>query len=345
MLVLSPGTRTRAVAYSPDGRTLAGGTLRHKIPSSDLPILGVAWSLDGSKIFVSDREQTIRGWDARSGDLFDVFRRSGGAGGIVLGIIERPGAARNDPTRGRLRARWFDRRRRGTQRNCRLGRGRGAMGLSRPVARLAPVAFNRLRFPDQTVSRGQRAAGVGENPPMLMAELPRYDRTKRRLGAAEGYLMLGMPLKALAILEEQRDWATMRFEAAFLTGEALRTIGRHREAITALELAAALRPGDVGAAVALGWCYKRTQRLAQAIDALARAARHRPDEPLLHYNLACYWTLAGNPLQAIPALTNAVRLDPSLRANLGREPDFAALQGRADFQRLATPVSDPASPA
>lgn len=176
---------------------------------------------------------------------------------------------------------------------------------------------------------------------MLMAKLPHYDRTKRRLGAAEGYLVLGMPEQALAILEEQHDWATMRFEAAFLKGEALRAVGRYREALGSLELAAALRPGDVGVAVALGWCYKRTQRLAQAIDALARAVRHRPDEPLLHYNLACYWTLAGNPLKAIPALTNALRLDPSLRANLYREPDFAALRGRSDFERLGSPSSDP----
>ena len=82
-----------------------------------------------------------------------------------------------------------------------------------------------------------------------------------------------------------------------LTGEALRVLGRYRDALKPLEVAASLRPGDVGVAIALGWCYKRTHRLAQAIDALGRAVRHNPDEALLHYNLSCYWSLAGNARQ------------------------------------------------
>ena len=167
---------------------------------------------------------------------------------------------------------------------------------------------------------------------------PGYDRIKRQLSEAEGYLMLGMPAKALAILEARDDWATMQFEAALLTGEALRTTGRYRDALKPLELAASLRPGDVGVAVALGWCYKRTQRLAQAIDALGRAARHKPREPLLHYNLACYWALAGTPSKAVDSLTRALDLDPDLRRSVPREADFDSLRGRPDFERL---VADP----
>lgn len=146
--------------------------------------------------------------------------------------------------------------------------------------------------------------------------------------------MLGLPQKALAILEARSDWATMQFESALLTGEALRTTGRHRDALKPLELAASLRPGDVGVAIALGWCYKRTQRLAQAIDALSRAVHHTPREPLLHYNLACYWSLAGNPTKALIALANAINLDPDLRPLIAGEPDFDAIRGNPDFVRL-----------
>ena len=106
------------------------------------------------------------------------------------------------------------------------------------------------------------------------------DRIKRQLDEAEGYLMLDLPRRALEILERRSDWATMQFEASFLTGEALRSLERYREALKPLEVAAALRPADIGVAIALGWCYKRTHRLAQAIDALERAERHNPDEPL-----------------------------------------------------------------
>ena len=75
----------------------------------------------------------------------------------------------------------------------------------------------------------------------------------------------------------------MQFEANFLKGEALRCLDRYREALKPLEIAASLRPSDTRVALALGWCYKRTNRLAQAID----CARTRP---------------AGTPLRAPAAL-------------------------------------------
>jgi tetratricopeptide (TPR) repeat protein len=160
------------------------------------------------------------------------------------------------------------------------------------------------------------------------------DRTVRRLDEAEGYLMLDLPRRALEILQAQSDWATMQFEASFLTGEALRSLGRYRDALRPLEQAAGLRPGHVGVAIALGWCYKRTHRLAQAIDALGRACREFPDEPLLHYNLACYWSLAANPAKAIDELTVALELEPDLRDRVDGETDFDGLRGNADFERL-----------
>lgn len=160
------------------------------------------------------------------------------------------------------------------------------------------------------------------------------DRVKRQLDEAEGYLMLGLPERALQILERPSDWATMQFEASLLTGEALRALGRYREALKPLEVAAGLRPSDVSVALALGWCYKRTHRLAQAIDALERAERHNPDEPLIHYNLACYWSLASNAPKALDELATALELEPELRSRIGDEADFDSLRGNPDFERL-----------
>lgn len=160
------------------------------------------------------------------------------------------------------------------------------------------------------------------------------DPIVRRLSQAEGFLMLDLPERALEILQARPDWATMRFEASFLTGEAFRQLGRYKDALTALEQAASLRPGHVGVAVALGWCYKRTHKLAQAIDALDRAVQQTPDEPLLHYNLACYWSLAGNVAKAIDALEVAIDLDPELRTRIAAEPDFDALRDDPMFGRI-----------
>ncbi|WZP00091.1 tetratricopeptide repeat protein [Isosphaeraceae bacterium EP7] len=160
------------------------------------------------------------------------------------------------------------------------------------------------------------------------------DRIKRHLGQAEGYLMLNLPERALEILQARSDWATMQFEASLLAGEALRNLGRFREALKPLEVASGLHPDDLGVALALGWCYKRTHRLAQAIDVLERAARVTPEQPLLHYNLACYWSLAGNATKSLDELALALDLEPSLRAKLADEPDFDAIRGDPSFARL-----------
>lgn len=161
------------------------------------------------------------------------------------------------------------------------------------------------------------------------------ERILRRLAAAEGYLELDLPLRSLEILQSRPEWGTMQFEACFLTGEAMRSLGQFRDALKPLEIAANLRPGHMGVALALGWCYKRTNRLAQAIDALERAERAHPNDALLHYNLACYWSLAGNPSRAVDELTLAVDLDSRFREKIPAESDFDSLRGNPDFDQLA----------
>jgi tetratricopeptide (TPR) repeat protein len=161
-----------------------------------------------------------------------------------------------------------------------------------------------------------------------------HDRMVRQLDSAEGYLVLELPHRALEILQSRTDWATMQFEASFLTGEALRMLERYREALKPLEVAFGLKPGDVAVAIALGWCYKRTHRLAQAVDALERAAKENPGEPLLHYNLACYWSLAGNQEKALDELSIALDMAPELRSLIPGESDFDPLRGNPEFERL-----------
>jgi tetratricopeptide (TPR) repeat protein len=162
------------------------------------------------------------------------------------------------------------------------------------------------------------------------------DQIRKQLDEAEGYLMLDLPDRALQILESRSDWLSMQFEASFLRGEALRGLKHYREALRPLEVAAGLRPADTRVALALGWCYKRTNRLAQAIDSLERALREHPDEPLplLHYNLACYWSLAGNCAKAVNALATALSIDAELRTMIAHEADFDQLRGNPEFERL-----------
>src|SRR5262245_9934355 len=145
------------------------------------------------------------------------------------------------------------------------------------------------------------------------------DQIRKKLDEAEGYLLLDLPRRSLQILESQPDWLSMQFEACLLRGEALRSLNRFRDAIRSLEVAAALRPGDARVALALGWCYKRTNRLAQAIDSLERALLEHHEHALVHYNLACYWSLAGNSPKGLDALSPALELDADLRSLIPEE--------------------------
>jgi tetratricopeptide (TPR) repeat protein len=209
----------------------------------------------------------------------------------------------------------------------------------------APDRFERVALRILT-ARGPLHASTGlplDTSPRLSDLLGEYsamsrtslDRIRRQLDEAEGYLMLELPRRSLEIIDSRAEWTGMQFEASFLKGEALRSLKRYREALKPLELAASLRPGDTRVALALGWCYKRTNRLAQAIDSLARVSQHHPEEPLLHYNLACYWSLAGNSSKALDELTTALEIEPELRALIADETDFDRLRAHPDFQRLA----------
>ncbi len=88
-------------------------------------------------------------------------------------------------------------------------------------------------------------------------------------------------------------------KACYLLGEALRELSRYEEALLPLERSADLMPDDIHVLLALGWCYKRTGQLAKAIEALERAVRVDAGEAVLHYNLACYWSLARNRTLAL----------------------------------------------
>jgi tetratricopeptide (TPR) repeat protein len=161
---------------------------------------------------------------------------------------------------------------------------------------------------------------------------------ERQLDEAEGFLMLDLPRPALRILEARTDWSSMQFEACVLKGEALRALGRYREALSPLEKAANLRPTNPQLALALGWCYKRTNRLAQAIDAIDCARRSHPGDPLLRYNLACYWSLAGNLARAFDELAAAVELEPDLRHLIAEESDFDRLRAHPEFGKLLVAI-------
>jgi Flp pilus assembly protein TadD len=163
-------------------------------------------------------------------------------------------------------------------------------------------------------------------------------RVQRVLREAEGYLELGMAAQCLQTLARVADAGTFRAQRQYLRGEALRMQERFDEALPSLEEAADLAPSNVHAWMALGWCYKRLERLESAIQALRQAEEVAPHEAVVQYNLACYYSLAGDKPHAISHLSQALNLDPRFRDLVGGEADFDRLRTDPDFRALVSVV-------
>ncbi len=178
------------------------------------------------------------------------------------------------------------------------------------------------------------------------------DRLYRQqvLREAEGYIELlllaearyGLPQelrdriaqRALRLLRRTRFVGRMLSRALLLEGQALRLLGRYREAVGPLVRSSELDAQNLHVWLALGWCYKRLGRLDLAIEALEQAMPVANDEAIVHYNLACYWSLAGNRALALRYLSQALSLDPRYRDLIEEEPDFNPIRHDPEFQSI-----------
>jgi tetratricopeptide (TPR) repeat protein len=159
--------------------------------------------------------------------------------------------------------------------------------------------------------------------------------------AAEGYLELGMAQHALDTLARLGDPAGLDAHTLYLRGEALRAMERYQEAVLALRQAARLAPENLHVWFALGWCYKRTGQIHLAIRSLERVLAVDAAEARVHYNLACYWSLAGNKGRALEFLSRALGIDPDYRRLIDGEPDFNPIRSDPQFQALCAASGAP----
>ncbi|MBI4575054.1 MAG: hypothetical protein HY722_02195 [Planctomycetes bacterium] len=93
-------------------------------------------------------------------------------------------------------------------------------------------------------------------------------------------------------------------------------------------------PEHVEALEVLGHLYTQDGRHRQGLEVDRRLARLRPEEPLVHYNLACSLALCGDPDGALKALKRSMALGYRDLEHMARDPDLATLRDLPEFRRL-----------
>ena len=122
----------------------------------------------------------------------------------------------------------------------------------------------------------------------------------------------------------------------FLKGQAHRTAGRYKQAVRFFEQSLKLDPDNLHSCLAIAWCYKRTDQLDKAIEAMQWALQIDSSSAISHYNLACYGALQENLELAIHHLSLALELNEDYRDFIASESDFDLIRDNPDFQALIT---------
>lgn len=78
----------------------------------------------------------------------------------------------------------------------------------------------------------------------------------------------------------------------------------------------------------------RDGRYSEAADKGREAVAAHPDQPFLHYNIACCESLAGRPAEALSALRLAIEGSGNYRAMATEDSDFDPIRDDPGFQEL-----------
>ena len=127
---------------------------------------------------------------------------------------------------------------------------------------------------------------------------------------------------------------------ARLRGEAYRLQQDYEEGARQFLVAQSDDPEDLEVAIGLAWCLKRSDRLEEAIDVMMAAYQFHDEEPIVLYNLACYFALASDKVHALSWLGRAIRMEASLRELVPDETDFDGLRHDTDFQLIVGKQED-----
>ena len=184
-----------------------------------------------------------------------------------------------------------------------------------------------------------------------MATIKQVKR-RQNIQMAEGYLDLAMVLddrwplevedrealiqRAISCLENIKHPLGHKPYILFLKGQAMRASGRLVDAVNYLEQSSKLDPENLHTYLALAWCYKRTDRLPQAIESMRIAVELDSENAIGQYNLACYFALNKQVELSLLHLSFALELNPDFRALASDESDFDLIRENPGFASLTS---------
>ncbi len=140
--------------------------------------------------------------------------------------------------------------------------------------------------------------------------------------AARGYLMLKMPKDALKELQnlpvterERSDSLDLHLAAQMMDED------WNKAADTGLRLCKS-KPRQGHYFIHTAFCLHEIGDTNQAKQTLLSGPKELLDDPLFHYNMACYLAVLENLQQAQHYLTKAIQLDVSLKETASADPDL-----------------------
>lgn len=94
------------------------------------------------------------------------------------------------------------------------------------------------------------------------------------------------------------------------------------------------RPDFINALIALGEAYTVKGRYKEGLNIDKRLVRLKPDDPIVHYNLACSYSLLKMADAAILALKKALDLGYCDFAFMQEDPDLEFIRADSRYQEL-----------
>lgn len=149
----------------------------------------------------------------------------------------------------------------------------------------------------------------------------------RIMAAADGYAELGLPemaweeVNSLTIDERQRP------EVQELILSLLVRQHRWLEAVEAGQLMCSERWERPAVYIHTAFALHELGRTAEARATLTGGPDCLREDPLYHYNMACYLAVAGNLKDAEVWLRTAFQMDSKLRMHARKDPDLKEFRG------------------